>query len=780
MPVSFDGDDISDISIDGNAVTEVTMDGDVVWTDSGNTTTSVVVEDWESSDPLSDWSGDTGDCNIDTTAHASGSQSLETTGQWRTIITASAADLNASPTQGDRFEFYVAHESTSSNCDSRIQFARQDADNFYFVHTDGNAGHIGIKKYENGESTVLAEKDFTWDAGVWQRVEVEWDDGERFGGNAGDFTVRAYTDGDQDFTEITANDTQWTSGDVGVWTEKSSNSNRVWFDGWKITDVSTNTAPNINSVSVSENDTANSDAEFAVSWDVSDADDNLNDISISLTDDTDGHSEDSVSVSVSGGSSTGSETLIAAGDDGSGNQYTVDFTVTDSEGASSNYTETVTESEPPEQGMHLDMTGSSANVDVSSHSLTVDPGQSFLVWTKPTQIGSSGHNLYPGIFSVSSTGSYDNMFNLQRDDGGSGAATSGTVQTNMAAEDSNGDFSSSEGFNVNLDSPSWHLIGFTYHSDNTMTWWHNDASITTRTALSGTGNFPVSYIGVGYGDSTNDGMGGKYMDEPMIVDAEISSSEVSDFYNNGTLPSNRANHWAFDDDSDTTTATDSSSAADGTINDSTYVEGDAYSESGATVIEDWESGSIASAWTEGSAGFSVSQSSNLEGSYLLASDGNLNQLYSNEGDGLPAYHHRSDNEALVFYSYAHTADEAVAGVYYGFHDIDNKYFVRHANGEFQIGRTAGGTHDVLAGAAASHPATTPLRWEIRWDDGTNGTVGDHELSVYNGDTGSLIANTNVNSTVVEDEMGSSAAGVGFWAQNNGNLIDLDHMHKKPW
>ncbi|AGB15116.1 subtilisin-like serine protease [Halovivax ruber XH-70] len=106
-----------------------------------------------------------------------------------------------------------------------------------------------------------------------------------------------------------------------------------------------NGAPTVDSLSASEVETDDGDAEFDVDWSVSDADGNLDSVDLTLTDDTAGETEDTVSVSASGDTASGTDRLVATGDDGSGNDYTVELVVTDADGASSSDTATVSETE---------------------------------------------------------------------------------------------------------------------------------------------------------------------------------------------------------------------------------------------------------------------------------------------------------------------------------------------------------------------------------------------------------------------------------------------------
>ncbi|MEF8825976.1 MAG: S8 family serine peptidase [Halapricum sp.] len=112
-----------------------------------------------------------------------------------------------------------------------------------------------------------------------------------------------------------------------------------------VTTDNTEIAPTVDSLSASEVETSDSDAEFDVSWDVSDADGDLDSVDLTLTGDTAGETEDSATVSVSGDTASGTTRLVAVGDDGSGNSYTVDATVTDGAGTTASATASTTESE---------------------------------------------------------------------------------------------------------------------------------------------------------------------------------------------------------------------------------------------------------------------------------------------------------------------------------------------------------------------------------------------------------------------------------------------------
>ncbi|MFW6017812.1 MAG: S8 family serine peptidase [Halapricum sp.] len=121
-----------------------------------------------------------------------------------------------------------------------------------------------------------------------------------------------------------------------------------------VTTDNTESAPIVDSLSASEVETDDSDAEFDVVWEVSDDDGNLDSVELVLSDDTDGETEDTATIDVSGDSASGTNRLVAAGDDGSGNEYTVEATVTDSNDNTGSDTTTVSETEDTDSAPDID------------------------------------------------------------------------------------------------------------------------------------------------------------------------------------------------------------------------------------------------------------------------------------------------------------------------------------------------------------------------------------------------------------------------------------------
>jgi subtilisin len=133
----------------------------------------------------------------------------------------------------------------------------------------------------------------------------------------------------------------------------------------------TESDPVVDSLSASEVETSDGDAEFDASWSVSDADGNLDSVDLTLTQDSDGSTEDSVSVAVSGSSASGTTRLVAAGDDGSGNTYTVTATVTDGAGGTGTATTSVSETESTNTAPSAAIDSVSANSNPAWNRYTV-------------------------------------------------------------------------------------------------------------------------------------------------------------------------------------------------------------------------------------------------------------------------------------------------------------------------------------------------------------------------------------------------------------------------
>lgn len=226
--------------------------------------------------------------------------------------------------------------------------------------------------------------------------------------------------------------------------------------------------------------------------------------------------------------------------------------------------------------MHLDMRDAADWVDVSASTPTMGAGQTLGVWVKPIQIGSANHEIYPGVFSqATGGGGYADVMSLDAD---GATVTSGSTQGCLWIEDDSGNIASSSSMNqFTVTIGEWHLLGF--HLDGSNGWvegWANGGSIGTDADFTSTSQFRLNSIGYGYGDASNGGSGSKYMDDLTIFNRILTSTEWSDWYNNGVHPGGDIqNRWKMDDDSDATTVVDSVGTADGANNGCVYVAGNA-------------------------------------------------------------------------------------------------------------------------------------------------------------------------------------------------------------
>lgn len=101
----------------------------------------------------------------------------------------------------------------------------------------------------------------------------------------------------------------------------------------------------VDSLSANEVETSDGDAEFDVSWSVSDPDGNLDTVDLVLQDTTEGTEDDSATITVSGDKASSTTSLVASGDEGSGHNYDVTATVTDADGNTASKTVSTSETE---------------------------------------------------------------------------------------------------------------------------------------------------------------------------------------------------------------------------------------------------------------------------------------------------------------------------------------------------------------------------------------------------------------------------------------------------
>lgn len=227
-PITFDGDEVTEVTIDGEQVSEITMDGDLVWR------ASQTIDDFEDGD-RSGWDvpSSTGGDQIVSPGLNGTDHAWEHTG-FREAHLAGANTVDRGPQPGDRFEFWfnLTNASGSSinrfefGCSQvgdgdlyRIEFERETSDNEFQIEkiaggsqsmTDTDPGHAVA------QDTVY-------------RCEVNWNHGDN------QITAQLFdANGNADSAILSITDTEYSQPGVCLFT--NSNSTVVW-DQMRITDT---------------------------------------------------------------------------------------------------------------------------------------------------------------------------------------------------------------------------------------------------------------------------------------------------------------------------------------------------------------------------------------------------------------------------------------------------------------------------------------------------------------------------------------------------------------
>lgn len=167
----------------------------------------------------------------------SGSYALSMNGYFDLFANAttiqSSSGLENYPSAGDTISYYFRYSSSvfddpdSSTTDpSSFLFADQDSST-----EDSQRYEVSLRGYSlklrrrnsDGTITVLADTSISTSAGVWYFLEINW-------GSNGSFTVTiSDTDGNQ-IGEVTANDSNYSSGGIGFQSVDATNQGDQYYD----------------------------------------------------------------------------------------------------------------------------------------------------------------------------------------------------------------------------------------------------------------------------------------------------------------------------------------------------------------------------------------------------------------------------------------------------------------------------------------------------------------------------------------------------------------------
>lgn len=199
----------------------------------------IIIEDFESDNPLSEWENDTASFDVDGSFATHWNNGLSLTGNNASARIENYSGLIAYPEQGDE----IKYDWTFTEADS-IHWLAIGVDasnnNHYRIDMDGKDEQIEVWDRQVDTSTYdrFIREDFKpAETGIYTTT-IQWDDGSTFGGSAGDFTV--FVENKNTGEEVvrgTGNDTtRTTSGGVFIYHETAPHDGEtVSSDYYRIT-----------------------------------------------------------------------------------------------------------------------------------------------------------------------------------------------------------------------------------------------------------------------------------------------------------------------------------------------------------------------------------------------------------------------------------------------------------------------------------------------------------------------------------------------------------------
>lgn len=194
MPVTIDGAEISAATIDGADVQEITMDGDVVWI-------ALISDGYEDND-IAEYYGPTVDYTTNTTHTYNGSYALNVSSD-----NSNEPILHSNGGGYEYCEVWIYHDTSVTSGGGGAVLHGQDSQN-YMAARWGNNGELWLILEQNGSRNILAKTSVSFSGDTWQKVSIEV---------SGDtYTARAYNSSGTEKINVSATDTTFSSGDIGV------------------------------------------------------------------------------------------------------------------------------------------------------------------------------------------------------------------------------------------------------------------------------------------------------------------------------------------------------------------------------------------------------------------------------------------------------------------------------------------------------------------------------------------------------------------------------------
>lgn len=192
--------------------------------DDGSSQESFVIDDFEDGD-LSEYDFDRGStgASLVSSPTQSGSSALEYAGT--NIEAVSTTGLDAYPSSGDTFSFWVRASGGGDNLN--VTWGVQTTNphkNRYYAKLKPTDGSFYLFKYKDGSGD---QRDYTsglsLSQDVWYEIEVQW------ASSGGDQTVTLYDSSGTQLAQLSMTDTEWSSGGIGYDAYLSSGES-VYFD----------------------------------------------------------------------------------------------------------------------------------------------------------------------------------------------------------------------------------------------------------------------------------------------------------------------------------------------------------------------------------------------------------------------------------------------------------------------------------------------------------------------------------------------------------------------
>jgi len=223
--VTFSRDTPAQSNYTAPAGTEVQTDSaDPVQFETTDTAILREYDDFEDGD-ISEYEGDTGSFNVQSTTVLEDSYSLEGPATSGVEIHRTNVELN----EGTDFRFYT---QVGASAVSITRFSYIDANNYYQVVVDHNTDRVALEVVEGGTKfTVVEDTTAGVPSGERVKAKVRWDRG-------GDFSLTFLDGADNQFASLDGNDPTHTGGGIGF---KSGDANATKY--WDFMTATAATAP---------------------------------------------------------------------------------------------------------------------------------------------------------------------------------------------------------------------------------------------------------------------------------------------------------------------------------------------------------------------------------------------------------------------------------------------------------------------------------------------------------------------------------------------------------